>query len=454
MSAQQGGTLALKALRRKFIFTNMLFVVIVLAIMCAVMTATTMHQRTNEVYDALERRLSMSLDAAGGGARPTFEEWRKGVTGDASGEAATGETPRGREMHGPMHEGGGSFIATAVYLIDPEGSIVASVQDPLGLEDSVLETAMSEIAKVLPSDGNMVRGKVGAAGLFYMVKEYSYGAYEVALVPSDYVDSSVMSLLKMLAAVCIVALLAFFAMSVFLSRWALGPVRRAWDQQQQFIADASHELKTPLTVILANNSLVMADPTASVGSQMQWLESTESEARLMQGLVNDMLYLARSDATVEQSMGDEPVDMSDLVASVSLQFESVAFERGVMIEDDIDDGIVVRGDHANLQRLLGTLVDNAVKYVEENGTVKVSLKGEGSMCRIDVHNTGNVIPADDLPHLFDRFYSADKARTRGTGGFGLGLAIAQSIVEAHGGTIGVTSTEADGTTFTVHLPSE
>jgi signal transduction histidine kinase len=92
--------------------------------------------------------------------------------------------------------------------------------------------------------------------------------------------------------------------------------------------------------------------------------------------------------------------------------------------------------------------------VEENGTVKVSLKSEGSMCRIDVHNTGNVIPADDLPHLFDRFYRADKARTRGTGGFGLGLAIAQSIVEAHGGTIGVTSTEADGTTFTVHLPSE
>ncbi len=151
-------------------------------------------------------------------------------------------------------------------------------------------------------------------------------------------------------------LAVFFVISLFFSRWALRPVARAWTQQRRFVADASHDLKTPLTVILANTSIALEHPERSVASQSQWLESTQHEAEAMQGLVGDLLTLAKMDEeeAAAQSGAARPaleeVDLSDVIEGEVLQFESVAFERGVRLESQVEPGIELRGNEQRLRR--------------------------------------------------------------------------------------------------------
>ncbi len=170
--------------------------------------------------------------------------------------------------------------------------------------------------------------------------------------------------------------------------------------------------------------------------------------------MSDLLELARTDETRAgdaEAMHKSDVDLSDLVESAALEFDAVAFERGSTIVTDIDDGIRITGDRDWLDRLVKILIDNAVKYASAGSDVTVVLKRESGRITLRVNNRGQVIPAQDLAHVFDRFYRSDSARSRSTGGFGLGLAIAKGIAEAHGGRIAAASNEADGTTFTVTL---
>lgn len=265
----------------------------------------------------------------------------------------------------------------------------------------------------------------------------------------------------LLGIVGLIALIVFFLINILFSQWATLPVALSIRQQQQFTADASHELKTPLTVILANLSILRSHADSTVAQQMQWVESSEREAQRMQLLVNDMLNLARP-KTEAKPLGNEvlrdPVDLSDLVEGEVLQFESVAFERGILLEERIQPHVRVAGDAEKLGRMVSTLIDNACKYVEESGLVDITLEVDASNPVADpqavlrVHNTGEAIPPDQLERLFDRFYRADKARTGGKGGYGLGLAIGQQIANEHNGQITVASAPGEGTTFTVTLP--
>jgi signal transduction histidine kinase len=148
------------------------------------------------------------------------------------------------------------------------------------------------------------------------------------------------------------------------------------------------------------------------------------------------------------------VDFSEIVDSCALEFDAVAFDRGVMLDSNVEEGIHLQGDPEWLGRLAKILIDNATKYARKGTEVKVTLKRTSQHIVLSVNNQGDPIDPEDLPHLFDRFYRSDKARSRGEGeqgGFGLGLAIAKGIAEVHGGTIRATSTKADGTTFTVTL---
>lgn len=260
------------------------------------------------------------------------------------------------------------------------------------------------------------------------------------------------SLAVTLALACLGALAVLFLLNLAFSRWALRPVQRAWNQQQQFVADASHELKTPLTVILANNAILREHGADTVASQGQWLESTQVEAERMQGLVADMLDLARGDAEAGAPVR-EAVDFSRLVEGELLTFESVAFERGIAWEDEVEAGVTVRGDGRRLSRLVGILLDNACKYTEPGGQVQVALRREERTAALSVRNSGEAIAPEDLAHLFDRFYRADKARTHhAPAGYGLGLAIAQDIAQAHKATLTVRSNTTEGTVFTLKLP--
>lgn len=342
-----------------------------------------------------------------------------------------------------------SLIPVAVYLAKPDGTYTAlGDYASASIQHTVLLTAN---AQVLAARNNM--GELPDVGLYYERRQTPNGTL-IAYADTSNVDAW-QQLAITLALVGLAILVAFLIINTFFSWWAFKPVERAWKQQTQFVADASHELKTPLTVILANMAILRADPSATVNEQSQWVESTQTEAERMQSLVNDMLEMARPENAAAAAAGGEfeVLDLTDIVEAEVLQFESVAFDKGVALESEIAPDIYVEGDAARLQRLVSTLIDNACKYADAKGHVDVVLESTDKFeAVLRVHNTGPEISEEDLPYVFDRFYRADKARTSGKGGFGLGLAIARGIAREHAGDITVESGKGEGTTFTVTLP--
>lgn len=287
------------------------------------------------------------------------------------------------------------------------------------------------------------------------MKRQTDSGFTLALCDTTSRDGAIARQLGMDVAIFVGAMAALAVVVRILSKWALSPVEHAWDQQRRFISDASHELKTPLAVICANSQILQRDASIPEGSR-RWVESTAEEADHMKGLVEDLLTLARADeaaaGTTEDALRHDEVDLSSIVDEAALEFDAVAFERGCSIDSRVAGNIVVRGDADQLGRVVRTLLDNATKYAERNSPVRVRLTQANGHAQLTVTNRGPTIRPEDLGHLFDRFYRTDKARSRQeTGGYGLGLAIAKSTVEAHGGKIWATSDAAEGTCFHVTL---
>lgn len=239
--------------------------------------------------------------------------------------------------------------------------------------------------------------------------------------------------------------LAFLGLSILLARWAVGPVDQAWRRQQQFVADASHELKTPLTVILANAEL-LADPGCTGGERLAG--NILTVARQMRSLVERLLELARMDAGKGEAQ--EPVDLSRLVGDALLPFEPVFFEAGLTLESRVEAGIWVRGSGMQLAQAADILLDNARKYAAPGSAVSLRLERTGRWCLLRVATAGEPLTRQERQDVFKRFYRADPARAR-EGGCGLGLSIARSIAAAHRGRIWAESGPA-GNVFLIRLP--
>ena len=247
-------------------------------------------------------------------------------------------------------------------------------------------------------------------------------------------------------------LIAFFSgmaicyvISLYLSGVAIRPIETAWRQQKQFIADASHELKTPLTVILANHNIIASHGNETVAQQIQWLNATAEEAESMRLLIDEMLTLAKAED--EQLFPHlQHIDISSLIEEEVLFLEPVAYEAEIPLDARIQKNLTMETDPQMLKKLVVILVDNAVKHGRAGSPVTITLTGPKPK-QFSVHNYGAPIPEEDLPHVFDRFYRSDKSRS--TEGHGLGLAIAQSIAQKLQAELTVTSSEQWGTTFTV-----
>lgn len=251
----------------------------------------------------------------------------------------------------------------------------------------------------------------------------------------------------------IVSLAAFYLISLFLARWAVRPVERAWERQRQFVADASHELKTPLTVILSNADMLSGDGIFTDEKKARRMEHIQAEAVRMRQLVEDLLVLAKTDST-ESTRIHEQVDFSFIVTSAVLTFEPIVFDEQKELTCDVQDNIFVAGDAQRLQQLIGILLDNAVKYCPQGGKIKVGLNAsEKKTVLLAVTNDGEPIPKEELSQVFERFYRIDKSRSD-HGGFGLGLSIADGIVKEHNGKIWAKSDERTGNSFFILLPQE
>lgn len=241
------------------------------------------------------------------------------------------------------------------------------------------------------------------------------------------------SLLRTCAFIGVISFIVFLAISILLSGWVARPVDRAWQQQRQFVTNASHELKTPLTVIATNADLLSSDD-CDEESRLRLSAGILSMSRQMSVLVQQMLELARADSgQAEPSFSN--IDLSKLVSDAVLPFEPIFFERGITLESQICNGISILGDRSQLCQLTDILLDNAQKYSSKDSTTCITLKKSGrNHCILTVSNQGDPISKEDQKNIFKRFYRVDTARSSGNG-FGLGLSIAESIVRQHKGRI-------------------
>jgi heavy metal sensor kinase len=223
----------------------------------------------------------------------------------------------------------------------------------------------------------------------------------------------------------------------------------AYERQRRFTADASHELRTPLTTIKANTSLALSG-AANVNSYREALEEADAAANTMNRIVDDLLFLARSDSDglrVEM----KPVPVRRIIEETLAPYGGRRGDPPVTVSLP-DPDLQLTGDAHHLKRLLMNLVENAVRHTPPGGSVEVSAERVGESVILKVEDTGDGIAAEHLPHVFDRFYRADDARSRDEGGAGLGLSICQGIVRAHDGTIAIDSRQGEGTIVTVSLP--
>ncbi len=407
----------IKTLKKRFILVNMALVSLVLVIAFSTVLFFNYQWVKGETNDVLRRALDVGVKMD----QPAFEVGR--------------ERP---ERSAPM-------LPVFVVQMDTDGKLTSVFK----MDVEISDTLAAQVAeRALNANGR--EGVLFDLQLRYM-KQDSPSGMNIAFADMGRETDSMANLLMTLLIVGLAGMAAFFLISLFLSGMALRPAEKAWEQQRRFVADASHELKTPLTVILANMDILLSHKQETVGEQSKWVENTLTEAERMKKLVEELLFLAKSDDGRTLPLKSD-VDFSDAVWSSLLPFESIAYEHGVAISSDIAPGIMVNGDEGQLKQLVVILLDNACKYAGEHGAVSVRLERTQDNASLSVRNTGTPIPKEHLKHIFKRFYRAESSRAREQGGYGLGLSIARAVAEKHGGKIFVTSEEAAGTVFTVRLP--
>lgn len=237
--------------------------------------------------------------------------------------------------------------------------------------------------------------------------------------------------------------------SLLMATRSLRPIIRALDRQRAFVADASHELRTPLTLIRTN---VDAWLRRAKGENRLYARNIIEEVDHLNRIVGDLTMLALADA---RHLRIEPrsIELNEVVNDLMSQTRPLAEERGVLIRPELNGGARIEADPARLRQLLLILLDNALQHTPSGGEVSIAVMKDQGNARITVSDNGEGIPGDDLPHIFERFYRADKARSRENGGTGLGLAIAKWIVDAHKGDIAVKSSVGQGTEVAVSLPA-
>ena len=347
------------------------------------------------------------------------------------------QTGSGYDLSQPGQEGVPCFVAE-VYA---SGTVRVSGNSYYDLTDK--EALVDIVTAALTADSD--EGVLAEHHLRYL-RQTGLLSTRIAFTDSTLEQATLRSLLTGSLLIGLAALAVLFVCSYVLSGAVTRPVGRAWQQQKQFLSDASHELKTPLTVILSSTELL---EQSAAPEQRQYVDNIRAESRRMKQLVEDMLTLSRIQRS-DAPLPDTAADLSDAAANVALRFEPVAYEAGLTLSYDIAPGLLVRGDSDKLEQAMAVLLDNAIKYAAPGTEVRLDAVRQGKNACLWVENEGDPIPADKLPHIFDRFYRADESRTDG-GSFGLGLSIAKAIVETHRGTIRCDSSGST-TRFTITLP--
>ena len=438
--------------RVKIIAAVMAALLLFLLVALAVIYGTSYHQIQQDNMELLtqfSQRFSLK-DRSSGTSSDIQEppEIPSGPGGPADGNPMEGFLePRDNDMSGGDRGSGGpgardrdhAFeISTFYYIaLSDSGEVLAS---DFGSDDTYSEEYLTELAEELVA-GNKAEGKV--KGLMYLITEKD-GYDLIAFMDNSTVRDNMATLLNNTLISFCISVVIVFLLSLFLSKRIIAPLEENDARQKQFISDAGHELKTPLAVMSTNCELLSRE----IGDN-PWLSNIEYENERMSLLVKELLDLSHAESGISV---EEDVDYSNLVIGEALPFESIAFEKGLILDTRIQDGIRLIGNPGQLRQLTAILLDNAIDHSEGGKDILLTLASDKRNAILKVTNYGKEIPSDKIDKLFERFYKVDEARTEdGSNHYGLGLAIAKAIVQAHHGTIGITSKEGK-VTFTVTLP--
>ena len=322
-----------------------------------------------------------------------------------------------------------------IIMADEEGKL-AGTQNNDEMSDAVAQEYINEILSRNVSSGM-------ANNYQFCTEKKDNGTLMVFTDKSAEID--MMNKLKRTTVIVgLISIVILSAAAYFLSGLIVRPIKVAFDKQKQFISDASHELKTPLTVISAN-----ADVLEGEIGENKWLTYIQDQADRMNVLVNDLLNLTR----LENNSNFIPTefDLSKAIENTALPFECRAFEAGKNFVLNIQEGLRITGSEQHVKQMAAIFIDNALKYSKENGTVRVTLKNDGGKIRFSVYNTGTGLKEEEKEKIFERFYRSDASRNRATGGYGLGLAIAKYIIDKHKFKLFVDNAEGKSVCFIVTM---
>lgn len=397
----------IKRLKLKFICINM----VIVTAMLLVIFGTVLHFTQANLEQQSERMLQSVLESRG--------------------------HPRPGELSGQAQ------LPYFYVSVNSFGELSATFSGYYDLTDT---DALQEIISLTLSDPAQ-SGVLKDCGLRFLKRTTPFGQSIVFADMSSEL-ATMGSLVKNCVIIGIASFIAFLGLSFLLAGWAVKPVESAWNQQRQFVSDASHELKTPLTVILTNAELLQQGGYAEEDRE-KFVSSILTMSHQMRGLVESLLELARVD-NGGQNMVFSRLNYSELVTDALLPFEPVYFEKGLLLESEVAEGVFVKGSAQHLKQVLDILLDNASKYAAPDSTVQVTLRTQGAHCLLSAANPGEEISKEDLKNIFKRFYRVDKARSMNHS-YGLGLAIAEGILHRHNGKIWA---ESGGgiNTFFVQLP--
>lgn len=289
-------------------------------------------------------------------------------------------------------------------------------------------------------------GALSEEGLYYYRRKTG-PVVKIAVADIGFLRVASIRLSGMLVLIFLCAMLVFYAISRRLASVAVRPLEAAFAMEKQFVADASHDLKTPVAVVLANMGILRGNENVCVRELMQWVDGTKAAAEAMQSLIEEMLLLSDLEA-VGAKTEMETVSLSNAVEQIALFLESVAYEKKITYETAIAEDVYVRGNVEYLKRIAQALIENAVKYEPSGGKIMISLSVVRKHATFVVNNRSAVISREDLPYVFERFYRADPSRAKG-GGHGLGLAIAKRMTDCMNGRMEADSSAQEGTSFRV-----
>lgn len=402
----------IRRLRYRLVLVSMLSLIVVLGVIMGGLNAVN-YQRIVRDSDGI-----LALLGDNGGAFPSIDEDYKWPE----------PAPRYRSRELPFE------MRYFSVLFDGEGS--------------VLETDIERIAAI---DGEEARNYAlavygggrtrGFQGIYrYLRCDEDDGGVRIIFLDCGRLLAQFKNVLGRSILISAIGLTAVFLLIVLLSARIVRPITQSYEKQKRFVSDAGHEIKTPITIIDADTEILEMDY-----GENEWLSDIRQQTSRMAELTNDLIFLSRMEEQETTTMIDFP--LSDVVVETAASFQALALTREKQFEMDVEPMLSMEGNEKQMRQLVSILLDNAMKYSDNHGSIRLALRRQGKNIRLTVSNTTDGISKKTLDNMFERFYRGDPSRNSTTKGYGIGLSIAKAVVEVHRGRI--TATSVDGRTLTV-----